>query len=85
MKRAFFLLFITFSSVSAFADASVKFSASTGADEVSAGETFQVALKFEIPKGSHIYGPNESEIGSPTTISFEFPKGQNWKVGKFNS
>lgn len=84
MKRALFLLFIAFSSVSAFADAAVKFSASTGADEVSAGETFQVALKFEIPKGSHIYGPNESEIGSPTTISFEFPKGQNWKVGKFN-
>jgi thiol:disulfide interchange protein len=40
------------------------------------GGTVQLAVRFNIPKGWHIYGPQASgDIGLPTTIDWVMPKG----------
>lgn len=39
------------------------------------GETFEVALIFAIPEGSHIYGRSGGENGLPTTVKWKLPDG----------
>ncbi len=42
---------------------------------VKVGETFEIGLIFDIPQGSHIYGPNGGEAGLPTTVKWQVPAG----------
>lgn len=41
------------------------------------GDTFEVALVFDIPEGSHIYGRSGGENGLLTTIKWKLPAGIN--------
>jgi len=42
------------------------------------GETFELALIFDIPEGSHIYGRSGGEDGLPTTVKWKLPAGINF-------
>ncbi len=42
---------------------------------IKAGETFEIALIFDIPQGSHIYGHSEETVGLPTTVKWQVPEG----------
>ena len=42
---------------------------------IEAGDAFEIALIFDIPQGSHIYGPSGGETGLPTTIKWQVPAG----------
>lgn len=39
------------------------------------GKPFEVSFAFDIPAGWHIYGANPGELGAPTQIALELPRG----------
>jgi len=47
----------------------------TTSEPVQPGQTFQVAVNFQIASGWHIYGPRKSDSYLPTTIKWELPTG----------
>lgn len=71
--------------LAAFALACQVFGQGSGAPETSVsaaapfraeiGKPFEVSFAFDIPDGWHIYGANPGELGAPTQIALELPRG----------
>ena len=42
---------------------------------IAPGQAFEVAIKFEIPEGYHLYWENPGESGKPPTVNWRLPDG----------
>ncbi len=75
IKKFLVFIFAVFFAINCLAQ-TVRFEISASPETISANTEFTLIANFSIPDGTHIYGKNVSaEIGSPTKISLNLPKG----------